>query len=152
MPIWAERIPPSNVDTCPLTGTVRLIASLRSILSALPVHTSTLGFLTEAAILPRVVSDSRLGSLPDPVTPAEFAFCRNVLRSVSSAATFTPARMCVVAAPPRLSLPTTDGLTSQRNGSIPSLASDPALPPPVGDEVTCAKLDAKRSNGAAGSG
>jgi hypothetical protein len=43
-------VPPSSVEISPLTGKPRLSGSLRSVLSALPVQTSTVGLLISPAI------------------------------------------------------------------------------------------------------
>src|SRR6516225_6145719 len=99
-PRSAERTPPVWLERLPVTGTVRPIVSRRIVLSLVPVHTSTLGLRIAAAILARVAADSPDFRLEAPATLTEEAFSRNVLRSVRSAGTFTPAWMWVVCAPP----------------------------------------------------
>src|ERR1700742_264878 len=91
-PIPAEVAPPAAVESCPVTGTVRFSDILRRTLSLVPVQTSTLAFLTAAAIFCWVAWGMELGSLvPDELD----ALPSRVLRSRSRAVTLTPERMCV---------------------------------------------------------
>ncbi len=138
-PMSADRTPPSSVEVLPVTGAVSAIVTRRTVLSSVPVHTSTLGFLTAAAILLRVAGGSPDFRLDAPDTLTDDAFWRNVFRSVSRASTLTPAWMWVVCAPPTVSVPTTVGWVSHWSGWIPSLASEPLLAPGV--EASCEKLD-----------
>src|ERR1700722_3496628 len=142
----AVRRPPSNVEVWPVTGTVRLSDSLRRVLSLVPVHTSTVAFLIAAPIFCWVAAGIDDGIF---VVPELFAvLARKVLRSARRAVTLTPARMCVVDAPPTVSVPTTDGFVSQCSGSIPKPAR---LPWPLPEEPTEEKLDSRRWKSDAGS-
>ena len=73
----------------PETGMLRLMESLRSALSLAPVQMSTLGFLTSAAIFFSVAGGIEVGIELDVAAALDASFCRNVLKSDSSAATLT---------------------------------------------------------------
>src|SRR5450755_296089 len=150
-PIPLELRPPSKLDAWPDTGTVRVRASLRSVLSLLPVQTSTVGCLTPPAIRVLVAWEMLVGMRPAPETPSDEALCRNWSRSPSSTATLTVARICVVWAPPTVALPTTEGLPSQCCGSIPNFDRLLEPEPPLDEAANWEKLDSSFWKVAAGS-
>ena len=149
--ICAELSPPRREEICPVTGSARLIASLRNVLSSVPVHTSTRGWRTSPAIRSRAAGEMLDGSCEAPDTPSDDALPRNVWTSPISARTLIQARMSVALAPPIVSFPAIVGSISHPSGLMPSFDKAPEPDPPPEDEVSDEKLDSSWWNVEAGS-